>query len=66
MNSVDKFLRDIDAFLARTGLAESAFGRKAVHDGSFVSDIRKGRSPSLGLVDDTYQFMMEYDRERTA
>ena len=64
MNSVDRFLADIDAFLARTGLAESAFGRRAVHDGSFISDIRKGRSPSLGLVDDTYQFMREYEREK--
>ena len=66
MSSVDRFLRDIDAFLARTGLAESALGRKAVNDGSFVSDVRKGRSPSLGLVDDTYAFMREYERERVA
>ncbi|OGT54689.1 MAG: hypothetical protein A3E01_10075 [Gammaproteobacteria bacterium RIFCSPHIGHO2_12_FULL_63_22] len=41
----DSLLDEIDAFLSRPGvsLTETAFGLRAVNDGKFIGEIRKGR-----------------------
>lgn len=36
-------IAEIEGFLKRTGMAESAFGRAAVNDWAFVRDLRAGR-----------------------
>jgi len=36
-------LRDIEKFLKATGTAPTAFGRNAMGDSKFVSDLRRGR-----------------------
>ncbi|KQM99450.1 hypothetical protein [Sphingomonas sp. Leaf226] len=36
-------LRDIEAFIARTGASDSAIGRASVNDWKFVRDLRGGR-----------------------
>lgn len=36
-------IHDIEAFIERTGMAESGLGRAAVNDWRFVRDLRGGR-----------------------
>jgi hypothetical protein len=50
-SSAVAFLSEIEAFLARAGVAPSTFGRAAVGDPNFVRELREGRAPSLRLVD---------------
>lgn len=38
--SIHPLLADIDAFLEAHGMAESTFGREAVNDWKFISDLR--------------------------
>ena len=57
MTHAEQFLTDIEAFLERTGMAASAFGKSAVGDPNFVGDLRDGRKPNLGLVDRIHEFM---------
>lgn len=42
MEPTRALLGRIDAYLARTGMAESTFGRQAVNDGKFVARLRRG------------------------
>lgn len=51
------FLNEVDAFLARSGMTATAFGRAAVSDPNFVADIRGGRAPSLRLVQRVKDFI---------
>jgi 2,4-dienoyl-CoA reductase-like NADH-dependent reductase (Old Yellow Enzyme family) len=64
--TADSFLAAIDAFLARTRMKESAFGREAVRDPSLVRKLRAGRSPSLRLVGRVEEFMQSRSRPRRA
>lgn len=36
-------IADVERFLKRTGMADSAFGRASVNDWKFVRDLRGGR-----------------------
>lgn len=38
-------LRRIEAYLLRTGMRPTQFGRLAVRDGLFVAQLRRGRTP---------------------
>jgi hypothetical protein len=38
-------LRQIEKFLRETGMPPTQFGRLAIGDPCFVSDLRKGRTP---------------------
>lgn len=51
------FIAEIDAFLKRSGMSATAFGREAVKDPNFVHDLRDGRMPNLGLVDRVQKFI---------
>ena len=42
-------LEDIERYLARTGLAETTFGRRAVKDPRLVGDLRRGRRPGPAM-----------------
>lgn len=58
MTQAEAFLAEIEAFLNRTKMTATAFGRAAVNDPNFVGDLRtKGRKPNLGLVDRVHDFM---------
>lgn len=59
-------LADVTAFCARTGMAESTFGREAVNDWKFIPDLRGDNRPRPRRVwPDTEQrvraFMREYE-----
>jgi sulfate adenylyltransferase subunit 2 len=45
------FLADIEAYLTRSGLDPSSFGKQALGDPNFVFDLRKGRSPSTRTME---------------
>lgn len=62
------FRREVDAFLAATGLKVSLFGEMAAGDPSFVARLRKGASPTLTKVDRVRTWMATHasDGERAA
>ena len=45
------FLTEIEGFLTKTGLDPSNLGKQSLGDPSFVSDLRKGRSPSTRTIE---------------
>jgi hypothetical protein len=57
MLTVDAFLIEIETFLRATGISATRFGRACAHDPNLVSDLRKGRAPSLRLVARINAFM---------
>ena len=62
------FRREVEAFLAATGLKVSLFGEMAARDPSFVARLRKGASPTLAKVDRVRAWMAGHAdaRERAA
>lgn len=57
----DRFLQDIEMFLARTGMSPTAFGERAMSDRGFVFDLRKGRDIRASAIDRAYAFMSSPD-----
>ena len=47
----EKFLADIDTFLASSGMNASEFGTAVMSDPTFVYRIRKGRAPRSDTID---------------
>lgn len=43
MTTSQHLLSDITRFLEQSGLAETAFGLRAINDGKFVAGLRRGR-----------------------
>ena len=62
------FRREVEAFLAATGLKVSLFGELAAGDSSFVARLRGGAAPTLAKVDRVRAWMAAHadDRERAA
>lgn len=54
-------IADVERFLNRTGMAESAFGRRAVNDWKFVRDLREGRELRRSTEQRVRTFMEECD-----
>jgi 2,4-dienoyl-CoA reductase-like NADH-dependent reductase (Old Yellow Enzyme family) len=57
MTPTEALLQEIDAFLDRHKVSASAFGRAAVNDPNFVSDLRDGREPKFQLMARVRGFM---------
>lgn len=57
MTHAQAFLAEVEAFLERSGMSATAFGKTALNDPNFVGDLRSGRMPSLGLVDRVHDFI---------
>lgn len=58
MDEKERFLSEIDGYLARTGTAPSIFSRHAMGDFSFLSRIREtDRTPTLATVKKVRAFM---------
>ncbi len=51
----------VDAFLERTGVVPSTFGRQAVGDPNLVRELRHGRSPTLATADHCLAFMEGFE-----
>ena len=54
-------LRRIEAFLRRTGMAPTRFGREAARDPRLVFDLRRGREPTDRMRRRVEHFMNIYD-----
>lgn len=61
MLTPEDFLAEIEAFLTRTGMSASAFGRAAVGDPNLVGDLRAGRMPNLRLVGRVNSYIQRQD-----
>lgn len=59
MLTLESFLHEIDAFLERSGMSATAFGKASVCDPNFVRDLRDGRMPGLRLVEKVDTFIRE-------
>ena len=57
-----QFLSQVEAFLKRTGMPPTVFGKAALKDPNFVFDLRSGRNPTLDLCDRVVKFMAANDR----
>lgn len=55
--SIESLLAEIESFRVRADMTASAFGRAAINDPNFVGDLRRGRIPSLTLIDRVRAFM---------
>ena len=66
MTHAEQFLSEIEAFLTRSGMTATAFGKAALNDPSFVPDLRTGRKPNLGLVDRVHDFIRSHDQSAEA
>jgi hypothetical protein len=64
MKQSARFLADVEAFLKASEMSDTAFGVEALKDPNFVTDLRKGRRPTLGVVDKVYDFMRLKELER--
>jgi hypothetical protein len=59
----EQFLSRVEDFLAATGTKPSEFGRAAVGDGSFVLNLRRGRSPTLATADKVLRHIEQLEAE---
>lgn len=57
-------IRDIEKFLAATGLAATKFGRLAAADPRLVFDLRRGREPRKHMAKRVEHFMNTYGENR--
>lgn len=57
-----EFLDHIDQFLKRTKMTPTAFGRLAVKRRGFVTELKRGLSPSLRTANKALQFIDCFER----
>lgn len=59
----EQFVERVEAFLARSGMRPTDFGREALGDPSFITHLRRGRSPSLDTADRVTAFIARLEAE---
>lgn len=64
MSDIVALLQEIDAFRARTGMAETRFGRLALNDGHFLRRLRGGGNVTVRTLDRVRAFMAGYEQPR--
>ena len=52
-----KFLGDVETFLMKTGMPPTTFGQRVMNDGSFVFDLREGRTVTLKTMERVTTFI---------
>ena len=57
----EQFISRVSAFLGRSGVSPTAFGKMAVGDPNLMRRIGRGRSPSLRTADRILAFIAEHD-----
>jgi hypothetical protein len=58
----DEFKTQIETFIQRVGITPTTFGRMALSDPNFISQLRKGRVCSLRTAEKICAFMETYDQ----
>jgi hypothetical protein len=56
-------IRKIEAFLRRTGMTATEFGRRAARDPRFVFDLRHGRTPRKRTEARMEHFMNDFQED---
>ncbi len=56
-----QFISRVSAFLGRSGVSPTAFGKMAVGDPNLMRQIGRGRSPSLRTADRILAFIADHD-----
>jgi len=64
MDATAPLIEEIDAFLGRTGMADTTFGQKAVRDWRLLERLRRGGSVTLKTAHKLREFMREYEGAR--
>jgi hypothetical protein len=54
---IKKLLTDIEAYLALSGDTPTAFGRKAMGDGNFITRLRLGRLSRVDTIGRAYDYI---------
>lgn len=57
MNLQQQFAAEVAAFLKKTGMKPTTFGREALGDPSFVPTLEQGRAPNLNTIERARAFM---------
>ncbi len=53
----EQFLKEIEAFLAASGMPKTTLGKQAMGDASFVSRLREGRDVKVGTIEHVRRWM---------
>lgn len=64
MSTRDKLLSEIEAYLARTGMAPTTFGSAVMNDKAFVLRLRKGKGVHADTVDHVRAWMADHPLAR--
>lgn len=65
MTFSEQFRSEVEDFIAKSGMDPTAFGLAVMNDGSFVFDLRRGRSCRVDTIDKVRAFIAQH-RERAA
>ena len=57
-----RFVETVEAFLDRSGMSPSSFGKEVANNGKLVARLRGGASVSLTTADRILRFIRAYDR----
>jgi len=60
MNTREQLLKDILAFLERTGMSPTSLGQEALNDRGFMTRLQSGTDIRLGTVDRVRKFMADW------
>lgn len=60
-----ELLEAVEAFLARTNMPHTRFGREVMADGALVQHLRAGRDLSLSNANKVLRYMREWTPEQT-
>ncbi len=60
----EEFRVAVETFLHSTQMKPTDFGREAVGDPSFITHLRRGRSPSLATADKVRAFIRRLETEQ--
>ena len=54
---VEKLIHDIERYLRKTGMSQTAFGTKVMGDPNFVARLKEGKNPQARTVDKVRKFL---------
>jgi len=59
--TTEAFLKEIEEFLARTGMRHTTFGKEAMNDPSFVTRMRNGGNPTIKTIGRVRTFIESHE-----
>ncbi len=60
MSTAERFCQEIEAYLRKSGMTATVFGRLAMSDPNFVFELRGGRVPSVETLDRVTAWISEH------